>query len=409
MEAKPADTTTTEPLVHAEATHEQPVELTGPLATLKEAFPDVDIEVLQSVYEHQGQDMERSFEALLRISDPDYRERPPSATPDMSGQHPQGTGAAVPLEQAHSTTTSEEQMRQDEQLAMQMALETQRELEAYRGQQAQRGQRGPNQQQPGQPSQQVYGQAQQPVQQQSNEPGFFDTLEQEIPVMTQKVSEAASFAKSKFMDFYRGLSQPKSNGQTGGQINAQYGGLQDDLLTGDMSALHLSDDDVANRANRRSNRQNNTKVSVVPPQMPPRSPARKSSTSADQIKADEEFARQLAMREQTGFDVEETYSPRTENPSKLTGDVGAQTHRPVSDLGKVSLDDNEPGRQSKETLLQPSLITETSAYPSSGSGVKHDQLKSAGAAHEEGDELEDLIDDDEEDDHHQIKIVRDDA
>lgn len=100
------------------------------------------------------------------------------------------------------------------------------------------------------------------------------------------------------MDFYNQLKANTRNNNMPNQhesastssiptTHAQYRGLPsddgDDLLTGDISALHLSDYDVyAQTGGRQKN-----KESIIPGSPP-------TSTPDAQLKADEDFARQLA-------------------------------------------------------------------------------------------------------------------
>jgi hypothetical protein len=76
----------------------------------------------------------------------------------------------------------------------------------------------------------------------------------------------------------------------------------DDLLTGDVSALRLSDYDVyAQTAGGRTSEFNEKKDGVIhvnPPLASTEQP--KTSTSDAQLRADEEFARQLAEQERRG-------------------------------------------------------------------------------------------------------------
>lgn len=105
-------------------------------------------------------------------------------------------------------------------------------------------------------------------------------------------------AKKKVLDFYNQLKANTRNNNVPNQnesassssiptTHAQYRGLPsddgDDLLTGDISALHLSDYDVyAQTGGRQKNKE--TIVADSP----------STSTPHAQLKADEDFARQLA-------------------------------------------------------------------------------------------------------------------
>lgn len=124
--------------------------LRPPVRTLKEAFPDVDVEVIEAILESQRGHVEPSFEILLGMSDPSYQpEMPPRPTsqapPAAAARQTQHTAAddvpAPPMpprptgnydqygnfQQAHREPRSvEEQMRMDEEYARQIALEEER-------------------------------------------------------------------------------------------------------------------------------------------------------------------------------------------------------------------------------------------------------------------------------------------
>lgn len=104
-------------------------------------------------------------------------------------------------------------------------------------------------------------------------------------------------AKKKVLDFYNQIKANTRNNNTPNQhetgvsssmptTHAQYRGLPsddgDDLLTGDISALHLSDYDVyAQTGGRQRNKESFAATTAT-------------STPNAQLKADEDFARQLA-------------------------------------------------------------------------------------------------------------------
>lgn len=83
--------TTTENTQQQQST---PVELKGPVKTLKDAFPDLDVDVIETILDSQGGNLDAAFEILLGMSDPSYKPEP-----------------------------SQEQMRQDEAYARQLARE----------------------------------------------------------------------------------------------------------------------------------------------------------------------------------------------------------------------------------------------------------------------------------------------
>ncbi|KAI8369498.1 uncharacterized protein BYT42DRAFT_617512 [Radiomyces spectabilis] len=292
--------------------------------TLKEAFPDVDVEVIDAILESQGGRLEPSFEALLTMSDPNYK---PDTTPPPAQQtHPAPTTGdendpnVPPMPpRPHNQTTSndssyaywqqqqptqpgqtqtisvEEQMRMDEEYAKQLALEDEQA----------RVQRHRQRQQPAQPTQE--------------EPLF--NFQEELPIIKERVIEAGNAAKKKVMDLYNQFKQSRAN-SSGSSIpttNAQYRDEGDDLLTGDMSALRLSDHDVYAQTGGRPRRwsedhyrregqtdADDNVIHVNPPYPPPRQapitqqqqqqqqPVTKTSTNEEQLRADEEYARQVA-------------------------------------------------------------------------------------------------------------------
>lgn len=159
----------TEPARPAQELHEQPEQqpqqlqqqtrldnLPPPVRTLKEAFPDVDIEVIEAILESQRGQVEPSFEVLLGMSDPSYQpEMPPrpqsQAPPARQAQYSGNDDVPAPPMPPRPTTgnnnqqygnwqqphreprTVEEQMRMDEEYARQIALEEERlRVQQYR-------------------------------------------------------------------------------------------------------------------------------------------------------------------------------------------------------------------------------------------------------------------------------------
>lgn len=87
----------------ATTTTEQPtVELSGNVKTLKDAFPDLDVEVIETILDSQGGNLDAAFEVLLGMSDPSYK-----PTPSEIAQQ----------------TESQNQLRQDEEYARRLARE----------------------------------------------------------------------------------------------------------------------------------------------------------------------------------------------------------------------------------------------------------------------------------------------
>ncbi|KAF7729966.1 hypothetical protein EC973_003379 [Apophysomyces ossiformis] len=157
--------------------------------TLKEAFPDVDIQVIEAVLESQQGKMEPSFEILLGMSDP---------------------------QTAETKHNMEEQLRMDEAYARQLALEqdiarTQRQRELQRSQQEQQDQ------------------------------GSQFNFQEELPVIKEKVIEAGMgiAAKKKVLDFYNQIKATRE-ANLARQEQARTERMNDDALADSMSGLRIS-------------------------------------------------------------------------------------------------------------------------------------------------------------------------
>ncbi|CEP11157.1 hypothetical protein [Parasitella parasitica] len=281
---------------------------------LKEAFPDTDVEVIEAVLQAQNDSVESSFEILLGMSDPAYN-APPNADEQAPPMPPrpqarQGSGNAPyaywERQAQPEPTTVEEQLRMDEELAKRLALEDERAARNRR-----RSSEQPRRQQQPQNS--------------DDDDDFLSSFQDELPIIKEKMKEAGNAAKKKMMDLYNQFkaNTQKNNPQHMNEkaatssmptTNAQYRGLPsddgDDLLTGDISALHLSDYDVYKETNGRPKKPNDYQSinsrgdDVIHVNPPMGSPMQKTmsntqtSTSDAQLKADEDFARQLAEEEQ---------------------------------------------------------------------------------------------------------------
>lgn len=144
-EGEEAPTTTT-PTATEDLSH-----LPENVRILKEAFPDIDVDVIETILQMQGNSVDSAFEVLLGMSDPSYvsppsppppqqqqqqRDEQPSAetTPPMpprpsadrtslidnSGHAPY---AYFERQTQPAPTTVEEQLRMDEEFAKKLALE----------------------------------------------------------------------------------------------------------------------------------------------------------------------------------------------------------------------------------------------------------------------------------------------
>ncbi|KAG2186384.1 hypothetical protein INT43_002822 [Umbelopsis isabellina] len=391
------------------------------LQSLKEAFPTVDPVVVEAILEsHRGQ-ADRCFEPLLRISDPSYKPDPPQRQQSPRSQHSerspdqpqqQEEGEEQPL-------SPEEQMRRDEEYARQLALEDERERVRLH---QQRGNARPNNRPP--------------APERENSQGFMTQFEQELPVIKERVMEAGTAAKNKMMQWYSQIkeqSQQSSNPNTMPPTNAQYRGLsrddRDDLLSGDMSALHLSENDVYTRTTgqpfpqrqvsdasdwddrlgkrpgqQQGSPQSNT-VHVNPPSSGPRQPQYKTSTSMDQLTADEELARSLAYEE-------DHFTPPPPMPSRpsRTGSVnsGAPVHSPAQNFSTSpkandspvsrSIEVNPPADEDNEAVKpyaispKPNATTENPSEP-----IRTEQVNKKDLSDVDDDDIG-LIDVDEDED-----------
>ncbi|KAL9546267.1 hypothetical protein MBANPS3_006740 [Mucor bainieri] len=322
--------------VEEPARHDSPAPQTAPAAApvdqpslpenvriLKEAFPDTDVEVIEAVLQSQNDHVESTFEILLGMSDPSYSAPPPPAAAEQappmpprpqSRQNSSDAPYAYWERQAQPEPTSvEEQLRMDEELAKKLAMEDERRSQRQQQQQQQQRRRSSQQ---GQHQQQPQGQRED-----DDDDSLFNLQAEELPIIKEKMKEAGNAAKKKMLDLYNQFkaNTQKNNPQTQHETaatssmpttNAQYRGLPsddgDDLLTGDISALHLSDYDVyaktSNRpaAARKSNdyQRGDDTIYVNPPVGSPTHNLNATSTSDAQLKADEDFARQLAQEEQ---------------------------------------------------------------------------------------------------------------
>lgn len=108
---------------------------------LKEAFPDIDVEVIEAILQTQNDKLEPSFEILLGMSDPDYNSTPIPQTQEVTPTMPPRPSSQIsdnPRSRTNSsnapytyweqqsqqaTTTVEDQLRMDEEFAKKLAME----------------------------------------------------------------------------------------------------------------------------------------------------------------------------------------------------------------------------------------------------------------------------------------------
>ncbi|KAK4518555.1 uncharacterized protein ATC70_008774 [Mucor velutinosus] len=244
-------------------TNDTTTELSGDIKTLKDAFPDLDIDVIETILASQGGNLDAAFEVLLGMSDPSYKPEP--------GQ-----------------SEGMDQLRRDEEYARRLA----REGDAHYPQN--------NTQQ-----------------QQAEQPLF--NFQEELPIIKEKVIEAGTAAKNKIMSLYNQFMAPDQAQQQQGQSS------QGGILESGIGNLSLSD----NQASPQQQQQQQRYTAPLPqqqarpspptatsgsvdlyewdgnkaPQSPVRNPLlsqRKesaTSTPAEQMLSDEEFARQLARED----------------------------------------------------------------------------------------------------------------
>ncbi|KAI8371927.1 hypothetical protein EDC96DRAFT_500918 [Choanephora cucurbitarum] len=220
-------------------------EPTGPLKTLKDAFPDLDLDIIQTILASQDNRLDAAFEVLLGMSDPSYKPEPG---------------------QLEGLT----QMQQDEAYARQLSRE-------------------------------AYGQPTQDNSNRNNEPLF--NFQEELPVIKEKVIEAGIAAKNKLVNLYNQFMEGPSELQQQ-QQQQQTSTRQSNSLEDNMNNLRLSDNQNANvdlyggegRMPVRSHYE-----------QPNAQPKNTTSTPKDQLLSDEEFARRLA-REDSELDTTPTLS-----------------------------------------------------------------------------------------------------
>ncbi|CAO3627220.1 unnamed protein product [Cunninghamella echinulata] len=334
-----------------------PLTLSPNVITLKEAFPDIDVEIIEVVLQnHQNNQQQRQQQQPIITSSQQYESSDPSAPPK-----PPRPGHPI---------SPEEQLRLDEEFAKRLALEDERQR-IYDHQLRQQRQ------------QQYQQQQQQQQQQQEDKDGFDEFIKEiqdEIPVIKEKVIEAGNVAKKKVLDMYNQFKASRANNGNGGSggnsmfgssssgsipvSNAQYRGLPSDrdddyLLSDDMTALHLSDQDVYAQTGARGNqRTSNNKnyydyegsdfqahESIIPSNVihvnpSPHSQQYKTTTSEAQILADEEFARQLAQNDEIWRQQQQQQSPPAmppRQPSNIQSNLNTNNNNNNNRLSNPSV------------------------------------------------------------------------
>ncbi|KAI8068093.1 hypothetical protein BC940DRAFT_333299 [Gongronella butleri] len=161
--------------------------------TLRDAFPTLDVDIIQAILATHGGNVEQAFDSLLSMSDPNYQPAPSS----------------------DGELAKSQQEKDDEALARQLASEYDQQLR------------------------------QQQQQQQQQDSGF--NFEQELPVIKERVMEAGAAAKKKLMGFYNSFMEQSNNNAPGTATSSQQPSAQQsryqpaDRLANDLANVNISD------------------------------------------------------------------------------------------------------------------------------------------------------------------------
>lgn len=110
---------------------------------LKEAFPDIDVEVIETILQIQGNSVDSAFELLLGMSDPNYKPTPPTVQEEVTPPMPPRPDSFISetrrsnsgeinapyaswegqQQQPVGPVSVEEQLRLDEEFAKKLAME----------------------------------------------------------------------------------------------------------------------------------------------------------------------------------------------------------------------------------------------------------------------------------------------
>ncbi|RGB42016.1 hypothetical protein C1646_810291 [Rhizophagus diaphanus] len=148
---------------------------TEAINTLKGMFPSVDPEVCEAVFEANQANLEQSINALLSMSDPNYKSE-----------------ENIPAQTESGPNTSE-QIKRDEELARSLAAEADRQFYAE------------NPQYDAQQQRQQHGQ--QPPPQQQQQQSAFPDFSEELPIIKEKIVQAVDTTKKKAKEWYEKLKQ----------------------------------------------------------------------------------------------------------------------------------------------------------------------------------------------------------
>ncbi|KAI8095521.1 hypothetical protein BDF21DRAFT_406085 [Thamnidium elegans] len=270
---------------HPEDTPAVP-ELKSDIKTLKDAFPDLDLEVIETILDSQAGNLDATFEVLLSMSDPSYKPTP---------QEVEGLS----------------QLRQDEEYARRLA----REGDAHYPQNN------------AEPTQSLFN------------------LQEELPIIKEKVIEAGTAAKNKIMNFYNQLMAPPTEqpGSSSGALESRMGNLSLSENQRPSPTMKNSSVDLYEWDGRGQEMRN--------PLLTPKKDVA-TSTSSDQLLSDEEYARKLARED---ADTADAISSVTEPPRHTERNI-ITTTSPVEQPKQQTESDNEV---SFSKLHDPSPTKET--------------------------------------------------
>ncbi|KAF9548025.1 hypothetical protein EC957_007308 [Mortierella hygrophila] len=234
------------------------------LAILTEAFPTVEKEVCEFVLESHRGDVEASINALLEISDPEFHADPAPApqpvrapapaparvsSPDTPAlPHRQSNALASPMGNLNlggqnqetqrdidpillaSTSTSEQQLRDDEDFARTLAA-----MDEYRARDRQN----------------VRGQQNQQQQQEQEGPGFVaemkELMDEELPKIKERFNVAADTTKKKVNEWYTQFKANRAEATARQQAQQQQQQQQQDAYRNGGSSQGGYYDDYSDR------------------------------------------------------------------------------------------------------------------------------------------------------------------
>ncbi|KAL0072867.1 hypothetical protein F4703DRAFT_1954022 [Phycomyces blakesleeanus] len=418
------------------------------------AFPSVEVDVIEAILESQGGQLEAAFEALLAISDPNYRPEPTNNIPPQPAPAPH----PAPHPPVQQTQPSEYYQPQREIPAQHENLQSNNNTnERIPPPKPPR----PQQQRPNNFTQQSSGlqtnpmviglghrthqfrpearyplknscgwtkslldnlqwkmqtsliintsasqhqrqgyqrQRQQRVDDDSDDDDPLFNFQEEFPVIKEKVIEVGNAAKKKVIDLFNQFKASRNNMSSSGSsiptTNVHYRGLPsddgDDLLAGDMSALHLSDNDVYAQTRGvvrpRTTPENQTYIEedqedqedqgelrsniihVNRPFVPPVKTQKYNDawSTEEQLRSDEALARRLANEDMiergslgTNTSVTGIRAPspsQSTTPTKASEDPVSNPEKEIPESSPIKEQDNKSENKAKEEEDVPYVI-----------------------------------------------------